>query len=674
MRLWTQLLPGFVGRTVGPWAQSRNASAVDPRSGSTMKDRRPVGSLALVLAVLIGLLLGIQLSVVTARAEGEDTKVLLLLDVSGSMNEKISSGGTKFAAAKKALKQVADSMPAGTQVGLRVYGSKIAEPQAQNPKACQDSDLVMPIGPLDTKKMYAAVDSFKAVGETPIAYSLEQSVKDLGDSGKRVLVLISDGEENCKPDPCPTAKKLADSGVDLQFNAVGLDVGAKARKQLQCIADAGDGSYYDANRADELSESIRKITQRALRPFAVSGTPVKGTIDPADAPSLPAGQYTDTYSTDGRTRHYRIERTPGSRVTVSLTSLVTQYGGFNQEFWDVELTAESGTRCDSASLSRVSFNGSTLVTAVVRSVRSAGGSSSTAADPCDTEPLLVAIGRSAAKTKAPAVPIELRVDEEPPITNLDELPGPLEDYSGEAKALSSAKAQATLGGTSFSNAPTLAAGSWTDTIAAGETLVYRVPIATGQRLRATARFPLKGSDWSLTGATTVTPELRLFTADRSEVSSVNAVLMFDRSAALTRATPEVRSRNRQATGQGSDRVRAAATAGDHFVVVSLEPGSPDLNGRLMQIQVDVAIDGRMTGQPTYDRVAKESVTPASSLSPQSSSDSPSPNSATTLAPDQPGERVAGLAGAPLVVGGGVALLVGACAVGWRLRRRRRSHY
>ena len=209
--------------------------------------------------------------------EPKPVKILLLLDVSGSMNERISSGGNKFAAAKRALKHVADSLPPSTEVGLRVYGSEIAEPKSKNPKACTDSELVMPIGPLDRNKMYRAVDSFKAKGETPIAYSLEKSVDDLGSSGRRVLVLISDGEETCAKDPCPTARKLAAAGVDLQFNAVGLAVNGKARRQLQCIADAGNGSYYDASQTPDLSEAIRKITQRALRPFQISGTPVKGT-------------------------------------------------------------------------------------------------------------------------------------------------------------------------------------------------------------------------------------------------------------------------------------------------------------------------------------------------------------------------------------------------------------
>src|SRR5918997_6897995 len=144
-----------------------------------------------------GLLLvatGVLAAPVPAQAD-ESTKVLFLLDVSGSMNQRISSGGTKFAAAKRALKRVADAVPAGTQVGLRVYGSTIDEPNERNPKACTDTELVLPIGPLNRGKLFRAVDSFTAKGETPIAYSLEQSIGDLSSPGKRVLILISDGEE-----------------------------------------------------------------------------------------------------------------------------------------------------------------------------------------------------------------------------------------------------------------------------------------------------------------------------------------------------------------------------------------------------------------------------------------------------------------------------------------------
>jgi Ca-activated chloride channel family protein len=127
-----------------------------------LRGNRPLRH-ALLCAFAMLLVASVVLVLPAPVAEAdESTKVLLVLDVSGSMNERISSGGTKFAAAKRALKKVADAMPAGTQVGLRVYGSKIAEPKEQNPKACTDTELVLPIGPLDRRRMYRAVDSFTA--------------------------------------------------------------------------------------------------------------------------------------------------------------------------------------------------------------------------------------------------------------------------------------------------------------------------------------------------------------------------------------------------------------------------------------------------------------------------------------------------------------------------------
>ena len=79
-----------------------------------------------VLTLLVGVT-GLLVTPLPAKAE-DATKVLFLLDVSGSMNQRISSGGTKFAAAQRALKRVADAVPPGTQVGLRVYGSEISQP------------------------------------------------------------------------------------------------------------------------------------------------------------------------------------------------------------------------------------------------------------------------------------------------------------------------------------------------------------------------------------------------------------------------------------------------------------------------------------------------------------------------------------------------------------------
>jgi Ca-activated chloride channel homolog len=616
------------------------------------------------LALALGALL--PLSAAPAQAS-EATKVLLLLDVSGSMNEKISSGGTKFEAAKRALKQVADSLPAGTQVGLRVYGSKIAEPKAQNPRACTDTELVMPIGPLDKPKMHRAVDSFHAKGETPIAHSLEQSVEDLGSSGKRVLVLISDGEETCAKDPCPTARKLAAAGVDLQFNAVGLAVNKKARSQLQCIAEAGDGAYYDASRAGDLSEALRKITQRALRPYALSGTRVKGTEEPAGAPELAAGQYVDAYDASSVPRYYRIPRTAGSTVTASIASLVNPFHGQNMESWTLHLTTESGKACDTTTPTASSFRS---VIVLAGAVSSANGPSD---GPCSTEPLLLSLQRKSLLHNEKSAPVEILVSTEPPIVNLSDLPSGLSSYDGAGPAVRATKPQpAILGGTSFTNSAPMTPGTWTDSPTTGETVFYRVHLETGQRLRVTVKMPVSRDSWHLDSADAVTPRLLLYAPSRVQLAHRDATLQGSSTVTMTLASPQVLVRNaeigRSSSGSAAgtlDAASSASAAGDYYVALQLEPLQAYLSGSVIPVRLSLAVDGQPAGQPQYatapDGVSSASASPGSGVSAGSSTAPPTDRSGA-------GARTPLL----LAIGFGAALVAAGVFAAIRLVRTRRS--
>ena len=574
--------------------------------------------------------------------EQKPAKILLLLDVSGSMNERISSGGTKFAAAKRALKQVADSLPPNTEVGLRVYGSEISEPKNQNPKACTDSELVMSVGPLDRAKMYRAVNSFEAKGETPIAYSLKKSIDDLGDSGRRVLVLISDGEETCAKDPCPTARKLASAGVDLQFNAVGLAVNGKARRQLQCIADAGNGSYYDASQTPDLSEAIRKITQRALRPFQIGGTPVKGAEDPATAPQLTLGQYADSYDASGTTRHYRISRSPGSTVTASITSLVNPYHGHNIESWKLELAASDGTACARESPTSRSFQ----VTTVIAGAVNTNGSAQQTPGQCHTDPMLIlSLTRTSALGNKNSAPVEILVAEEPPIANFASLPEPLSTYDEESAAVTPTEpVQTALGGTAFSNAPMMTPGTWTDSLATGETVLYRVRLETGQRLRVTADTPAPKSAWHLSAIDAVGPGLMIFAPSRVLLTQQNQVVQGSKAAKLTAVSPEARIRNREANGHSE--IRAASVAGDYYVAVLLDPVT-DVKGRVMKIRLRVAVDGQPQGEPAY-----------ASTAPSGGVTDGGPQASTTGPTSGDGTSPGGSAVLPLMLLGGVAAALG----------------
>ena len=626
-----------------------------------------------VLLGLVSLLLasgGLLVATVPAQAD-EAPKVLLLLDVSGSMNTKLNGGGSKFAAAKKALKKVAASLPAGTEVGLRVYGSEVKEDQDENPAACQDTKLVLPIGPLDQQKMNAAVDSFKAQGATPIAYSMGKAVDDLGESGKRVLILISDGQETCAKDPCPVVKKLADRGVDLQFNAIGLAVNSKARSQLQCIATAGGGAYHDASDTDSLQQALGKLTQRALRPFEVAGTPVSGTPDPAAAPQVVPGQYRDTYDTSGTPRYYTIPRTPGSTVSARVSTVVKPYGYINADNFALELQTLAGATCSSAASLTQSLKSATVYSVAVRSASSE--SPGQAPDACEKDPQLrLEVTRtSPASSSTAATPVELGVAEQPQVTNRADLPEAVEGYTGEGfRVRQQEKPAPVVGGSGFSNAPTVAAGSWSDSIAFGDTVIYRVPLDYGQTLKVTASLPGDKGKLPLGLYDGYVVRLRMLTPAHAQLVNVVDPRTGGTAEHISAASPQVRLRNDELPLPSTQNFRpdasTASVAGDYFVVVELEPVTQGLIRVVLPLQLNLVVDGAPSGQPVF--ATAPSPGPSDQPSPSTSG---GPSDAPTAGPvDAQGPSTGEL----VLVGVGILVLlgIGAAAAVLVLRRGRRA--
>ena len=189
----------------------------------------------------------------TQPAPSKDAAVILVVDASKSMKADDGSGRPKFAAAKAALNTLVDELPDDAKVGLRVYGSEVSG--TGKAAGCADTKLVSPVAPLDRPALKSAIDALQPRGFTPIGASLQGAAKDLGTAKQKTVVLVSDGGDNCAPPaPCGVARDLAKGGVALKIQAVGFQVKESARRQLQCIADAGGGRYVDADNARRARE------------------------------------------------------------------------------------------------------------------------------------------------------------------------------------------------------------------------------------------------------------------------------------------------------------------------------------------------------------------------------------------------------------------------------------
>jgi len=177
-------------------------------------------------------------------------------------------------------------------------------------------------------------------------------------------------------------------------------------------------------------------------------------------------------------------------------------------------------------------------------------------------------------------------------------------YDGTGKAVAEKKpVKAVVGGSAYSNAPQIGAGTWSDSVAIGETAVYRVRLDHGQRFRVTASAPAGSEDAGLTSGEAVTTRVTLFSPARLAMTTTYQSAAVDAPARATAASPEVRVRNRETpspvAGNAAADWSTASVAGDYFVGVQLDPIQRYLIGRVMSVRLSVAADGEAAGQPQY---------------------------------------------------------------------------
>lgn len=250
-----------------------------------------------------------------------------ILDASGSMRAAMA-GKTQMDVAKQSIKAALDQIPADTFVGLRVYAHRIE--QTDKTASCQDSELLIPFGPLDKTTFSARVDSIQPKGYTPIGFSLQEAGKDITASATlreadRVLILVSDGEETCGADPIQVVKDLQSKGIKFKLNAVGFNVDAKAQAQLKALAAAGGGQYYDAKDADSLANSLKDVTQKALlveKTNAVYGSEIRGGDSYEKAVQIPLAQELrlDHYQRKNQYDYFYVDLKPSQSVSATLTT------------------------------------------------------------------------------------------------------------------------------------------------------------------------------------------------------------------------------------------------------------------------------------------------------------------------------------------------------------------
>ncbi|PLX14645.1 MAG: von willebrand factor type a [Marinilabiliales bacterium] len=212
--------------------------------------------------------------------ENRKTRILFILDASKSMSADWH-GEEKFKIASRVLSEVLDSLKYtdNLEVALRVYGHQRNYP----PQNCDDSKLEIAFAPNNFRRIKERLKFIKPRGTSPIALSLERSINDFSgcDNCRNIIILISDGIEECGGDICEISSSLQKKGIAIKPFIIGI--GRDNSNIFDCA-----GTYFNAPDVESFQKTINVIITKVLSKTSlqvnlldINGKPTESNINMA---------------------------------------------------------------------------------------------------------------------------------------------------------------------------------------------------------------------------------------------------------------------------------------------------------------------------------------------------------------------------------------------------------
>ncbi|MFJ7631130.1 hypothetical protein ACIQZN_32110 [Streptomyces sp. NPDC097595] len=589
----------------------------------------------------------------------EPARIDLVLDLSGSMNQADAGGGrTRLAAAKQAVTRIIDKAPEQAPLGLRVYGATY--PGEDKKKGCADTQSVLPVATMDRAARADAksrIAGFEAVGFTPIGVSLRAAAKDLGTSGERRVILVSDGEDTCAPPPpCEVARELKKQGVDLVVDVIGFRTPRSARTQLKCIADVTGGSYTDSGDGDALTSDLDALFRKEWRTYQATGKPVDGSLDGCrDAPLVTPGQYLDEF-TGGRDLYYRVKKRTDQLLQVSATAVAEE--GYDR---GSIITVAAGPADESEPRSWLREFDQSMGWANNISTGGRSGAGGKSDKPAGDDMGCIMVENKVTRSGDKAMPVELLVGIADRTPSGDEVRTPEPRTGADAE-----------GGFSFNSATPIGPGTHRQSITVGEAPFWRVDLKAGQKLTVKAGADIPAD---FPHSTTAGWGVTVYNAQRQSTlcneDQKLTELLTGRTGHIERVCGPWDITDPSTTTSGDPN--GYDVPGTYYIQVQLAEPGDRAKGMVVPVSLSVDISGtpRAGAGPVFhfgDDTGRKAATPESAKGPEPGAAAATPKTTASEKDDSPLGLLATPAGAGSA--GGVVLLV--CALTWYTLRRRRT--
>lgn len=190
-----------------------------------------------------------------AEAQEAESASILILDASGSMWGQLKGGKTKIEVAREVMSEYFRTRNAAEPLGVIAYGHR-------RRGDCADIEVIAPTGVQDAATLSSRVNQIRPNGMTPLTDAIHMARTQIPKTAERAdIILVSDGLETCKADPCALAAELAAEGIEIRAHVVGFGLTEQEASALSCIPEATGGLLLRPQTGKELSDALGQIAE-----------------------------------------------------------------------------------------------------------------------------------------------------------------------------------------------------------------------------------------------------------------------------------------------------------------------------------------------------------------------------------------------------------------------------
>ncbi len=190
------------------------------------------------------------------RAEGakaDKINIEIVFDVSTSMK------GDKLRIAKQGINEYLDAISGNENINIafRVFSSRKRRSQF----------LIFDFAPATEENiadLKGKVNKIWAIGDTGIGWALNLAAGDFeGLKGSNEIILVTDGENTCGPDPCKVVETvLREKRIKVRIDVVTIELNPEIEKTMSCIYEPTGGELVSIDDVGELGAALRKVTTK----------------------------------------------------------------------------------------------------------------------------------------------------------------------------------------------------------------------------------------------------------------------------------------------------------------------------------------------------------------------------------------------------------------------------